>query len=159
MPTEEQGTVQALLQGLTAARQRDPRFQFAWENVGYGALRHHKQMKEALGEGIVVRGCPYGRKSGKTYRLWLSAEAAKEFNPILPTDKESMCQQCKAGIKGPHEQGYCPPPGSSQARISEEGQIVAAARQRVPWRLAAHCLLYTSPSPRDRTRSRMPSSA
>ena len=25
--------------------------------------------------------------------------------------------------------------------------------------LAAHCLLYTSPSPRDRTRSRMPSSA
>ena len=27
-----------------------------------------------------------------------------------------------------------------------------------PWRTAA-CLLYTSPSPRDRTRSRMPSSA
>ena len=26
-------------------------------------------------------------------------------------------------------------------------------------RLGAHCLLYTSPSPRDRTRSRMPSSA
>ena len=25
--------------------------------------------------------------------------------------------------------------------------------------LVAHCLLYTSPSPRDRTRSRMPSSA
>ena len=25
--------------------------------------------------------------------------------------------------------------------------------------LARHCLLYTSPSPRDRTRSRMPSSA
>ena len=26
-------------------------------------------------------------------------------------------------------------------------------------RIAKHCLLYTSPSPRDRTRSRMPSSA
>ena len=27
------------------------------------------------------------------------------------------------------------------------------------WSLPSHCLLYTSPSPRDRTRSRMPSSA
>ena len=27
------------------------------------------------------------------------------------------------------------------------------------WRMAYPCLLYTSPSPRDRTRSRMPSSA
>ena len=27
------------------------------------------------------------------------------------------------------------------------------------WRVALSCLLYTSPSPRDRTRSRMPSSA
>jgi len=29
----------------------------------------------------------------------------------------------------------------------------------LPWALAYNCLLYTSPSPRDRTRSRMPSSA
>jgi len=28
-----------------------------------------------------------------------------------------------------------------------------------PWSGASNCLLYTSPSPRDRTRSRMPSSA
>ena len=28
-----------------------------------------------------------------------------------------------------------------------------------PWKQYKHCLLYTSPSPRDRTRSRMPSSA
>ena len=48
------------------------------------------------------------------------------------------CRQCRAGIGGPHEQGYCPPAGSKQKRISEKGQIVAAARQRVPWRLAAH---------------------
>ena len=86
----------------------------------------------------MVRGCPYGRKSGKTYRLWLSDDTAKEFQPILPADKRSECRQCRAGIRGPHEQGYCPQPGSKQKRISEEGQIVAAARQRVPWRLAAH---------------------
>ena len=38
---------------------------------------------------------------------------------------------------------YGPPPGSAEETF---GQIMA-------------CLLYTSPSPRDRTRSRMPSSA
>ena len=130
MPAEERGTVKQLLQGLQQARQKDPRFQFAWENVGYGALRHHQQLTKVLGKGIVVRGCSYGRKSGKTYRLWLSSETAEEFSPILPTARESTCRQCKAGIKGPHGQGYCPQPGSKQKRISEEGQIVAAARQR-----------------------------
>ena len=38
----------------------------------------------------------------------------------------------------------------------ESRQISVAAKQRD---LAWICLLYTSPSPRDRTRSRMPSSA
>ena len=42
--------------------------------------------------------------------------------------------------------------------------LAAAVNQRPPQRemdmlLASGCLLYTSPSPRDRTRSRMPSSA
>ena len=85
-----------------------------------------------------MRACAYGRKSGKTYRLWLSSETAEEFSPILPTARESMCRHCKEGRTGPHEQGYCPPKGSKQKRISEEGQIVTAARQRVPWRLSAH---------------------
>ena len=111
-----------LLQGLQLARKIDPRFQFAWENVGYGALRHDKRLRKALGEGVVVRACAYGRKSGKTYRLWLSSETAEEFSPILPTAKESMCRHCKEGRTGPHEQGYCPPKGSKQKRISEEGR-------------------------------------
>ena len=43
-----------------------------------------------------------------------------------------------------------------------EGLPADAAEAARWWRDAAelgHCLLYTSPSPRDRTRSRMPSSA
>ena len=47
---------------------------------------------------------------------------------------------CKAGI-AQNEQGHCPRhvrPGSKQRRVSEEGQMVAAERQRIPWRLAAH---------------------
>ena len=41
-------------------------------------------------------------------------------------------------------------------RYAQLGPVVAGFRE---WRLAEDCLLYTSPSPRDRTRSRMPSSA
>ena len=41
------------------------------------------------------------------------------------------------------------------ALTSDDNDVVAAALQEFPM----DCLLYTSPSPRDRTRSRMPSSA
>ena len=36
---------------------------------------------------------------------------------------------------------------------------LASAQESLDEALAVNCLLYTSPSPRDRTRSRMPSSA
>ena len=38
-------------------------------------------------------------------------------------------------------------------------EVVAAQKQMASCKFAYVCLLYTSPSPRDRTRSRMPSSA
>ena len=38
-------------------------------------------------------------------------------------------------------------------------QTLAGKRRQVSFALDTNCLLYTSPSPRDRTRSRMPSSA
>ena len=37
--------------------------------------------------------------------------------------------------------------------------VVVGEDEGVPYGLVYTCLLYTSPSPRDRTRSRMPSSA
>jgi len=40
-----------------------------------------------------------------------------------------------------------------------EGRVVARSADTVNDKLPTGCLLYTSPSPRDRTRSRMPSSA
>ena len=45
---------------------------------------------------------------------------------------------------------------SHEMRGLHRNDFIMAARTDV---LAASCLLYTSPSPRDRTRSRMPSSA
>ena len=43
-----------------------------------------------------------------------------------------------------------PGPAAYGATVSEDGKVIAELYD---------CLLYTSPSPRDRTRSRMPSSA
>eukprot|EP00656_Telonema_subtile_P005820 TRINITY_DN12660_c0_g1_i1.p1 TRINITY_DN12660_c0_g1~~TRINITY_DN12660_c0_g1_i1.p1 ORF type:complete len:112 (-),score=27.81 TRINITY_DN12660_c0_g1_i1:14-349(-) len=49
-------------------------------------------------------------------------------------------------------------PRASTPEDNGSGARLAAAVQRVKARYSG-CLLYTSPSPRDRTRSRMPSSA
>ena len=54
-----------------------------------------------------------------------------------------LCPQCGGAVIGQSTKVYCSDPCRKKA-----------FRQR-----AKTCLLYTSPSPRDRTRSRMPSSA
>ena len=50
-----------------------------------------------------------------------------------------------------------PAPSAIAAKLVEQGPLIAAHAWRTFW--VTICLLYTSPSPRDRTRSRMPSSA
>ena len=53
-------------------------------------------------------------------------------------------------------------PGYRKINAALRGDIplTPALKQQILWiKKALHCLLYTSPSPRDRTRSRMPSSA
>ena len=103
----------SILEGLSIAKQQDPRFQWAWENVGHGALKLYPTMREQLGEGILVYGCAYGRKSLKSYRVWLSPEAKEEFTPIHPTDKESLCKTCKKAQRVvEHKEGMCPRKGS-----------------------------------------------
>ena len=43
--------------------------------------------------------------------------------------------------------------------LSVDAALRACEIASVEWSMVCDCLLYTSPSPRDRTRSRMPSSA
>ena len=58
------------------------------------------------------------------------------------------------------------PDGELRRRLQETDELIPLTPRTemdvlAGWKLAQliHCLLYTSPSPRDRTRSRMPSSA
>ena len=47
-----------------------------------------------------------------------------------------------------------------EARVTDQQQFIRIAEEfDVHTTMSEDCLLYTSPSPRDRTRSRMPSSA
>ena len=56
----------------------------------------------------------------------------------------------------PDYRGY----GKSDGYIYSESQLLEDAQKVYDWAVQHYnCLLYTSPSPRDRTRSRMPSSA
>ena len=50
IPKEEKKPIYGLLQGLKIAREQDPRFQYAWENVGHRAEELQKD------EGTVGRG-------------------------------------------------------------------------------------------------------
>ena len=70
------------------------------------------------------------------------------FNPLLPKEKKERVGLEEERIKYWLSQGA--QPTLRVARILGEKELVAMPK---------HCLLYTSPSPRDRTRSRMPSSA
>ena len=59
----------------------------------------------------------------------------KHLNELTKEERDDLKSKLKIGIQW-----------NTEVTLSEDGQLVS-------------CLLYTSPSPRDRTRSRMPSSA
>ena len=89
---EAQRALEAVFRGIAKAREKYPKLQYCIENVGYGALRNEKWITKRFGKGIVVRGCAYGLKSGKTYRLWLSPETADRFTTVDPRSPESCCE-------------------------------------------------------------------
>lgn len=123
------------MDAVKLAREEDPAIQFACEQPGFSEMRKHPRVVREWGEGTLVQACAYGeRQSGKTYRLWMSKEAAAEFRPIDPAGPESQCRFCRKGQ--PHPQAYCPKKGQQRTRISLEGYTTAAARNRVPPGLA-----------------------
>ena len=129
--------VNALLEGITKARQADPTVQYCIEQPATSAMKDMPEVIRTLGEGVKVYGCAWGeRKSLKPYRLWLSPATAEIFQPIHPASPLSRCEECKAGVV--HTQAMMPAEGSTQERVRLPGMTVGAARNRVPPRLAEH---------------------
>ena len=80
----------------------------------------------------------------------LTARALSRYQlRILLLEREAdVCSGTSKANTAIIHAGYDARPGSLKAALNVAGN-----------RMYNHCLLYTSPSPRDRTRSRMPSSA
>jgi len=99
------------------------------------------EISAADGEKVVLFG-------GRNISGWRK-EGKRFFTANLPGVKEGSWDFRVLIVNG----RYC-----RRARLPETGTFQHLSEFRVPW-MSSTCLLYTSPSPRDRTRSRMPSSA
>ena len=83
---------------------------------------------------------------------------------ILLTGGEGMLAQDFLSVLNQFPEFECYVPSRKELDITNQGQIESIIKNYRPDILLncaayTNCLLYTSPSPRDRTRSRMPSSA
>ena len=80
----------------------------------------------------------------------------KEDNTLEPVEKElEVLKEMKDGVKA----GAFSLRGAVEILESQTGRKLSAMGLKKIIDKDKPCLLYTSPSPRDRTRSRMPSSA
>ena len=104
-------------------------------------------------------------------RLQGAALALLVLWPLLQTAQvhpAALLDPSNLQVIGHFLAGFLPPETGAEflhylARATLETLAIATAGMALAWLLALPlaylCLLYTSPSPRDRTRSRMPSSA
>lgn len=136
-PSWEQAGLDTLREGVQEAQKRHKKVQYCMENPAETAIKEDKEWMKFFGEGIIVPGCPYGRKSSKKYHLWMSPATEEEFKKVMiqPKDPESLCEECKNGIRR-HQQAQCKKKGDKRPGVSEEGFGSEAANNRVPWRLA-----------------------
>ena len=71
--------------------------------------------------------------------------------------REEILQKAESLVNGPRAKDYGDA-YENHERIAKMWSVLLDKDISVS-QISKHCLLYTSPSPRDRTRSRMPSSA
>ena len=98
-------------------------------------------------------------------RLAATARATKERVVVVAAQtartQKGNREACEAKLAELLEEAWHPPKARKQREgISKDGKRARTADKRRRRDVKSNrCLLYTSPSPRDRTRSRMPSSA
>src|SRR5664280_1844190 len=125
---------------------------------------------------MAVRGVPFRPQPAAAVRAGVSSTT---HNPVpVCRDVHNQPQQCPRRDSNPHWSVFktpasagwatgATPPSSLGTTVLLVPQcccwyhsvVVGTTVLLVPQRHVRYCLLYTSPSPRDRTRSRMPSSA
>ena len=84
---------------------------------------------------------------------WLASQEDDEWSQMMRKVAAFHHKHDFAGNNG-HDMGY-----RIALTVEELGELAAAVTKGKPIEECADCLLYTSPSPRDLSTSRMPSSA
>ena len=82
-------------------------------------------------------------QQGVLYPAWLTASADAERYTLIDEGRRAAPEQVYRKLSWVH---------IAVTRLAQTGAVAG-------FEVSRRCLLYTSPSPRDRTRSRMPSSA
>jgi len=111
-----------------------------FEDLGFACIDHHRQIRRGFPEVIY---CP-GKTAEQIIKIF--ASLAEKGNNVLATRAQEHVFEALAETKQ-----------FPQARYEKLAKAIVFEQKKIE--LSKACLLYTSPSPRDRTRSRMPSSA
>ena len=126
----------------------------------WGELEAHVAAIEALGEAIgavVLRAAGPVFCAGNDLKERGAKAPRRDYQAGIVTRLAQLPQPVIVAV-----QGGCFTGGLELALAGDiilAGESASFADTHGKWGLVAACLLYTSPSPRDRTRSRMPSSA
>lgn len=126
----------AIVEGIKQAVEKDWKIQYCIENPGWSALRFEKMVTEPFGQGELEHGCAYGSSQNKPLRLWMSPTTARGWADVSidPADPKSLCAVCKWGI-GEHGAVGVPKRGDKRKREEREGVRKEAAKEMLPWRL------------------------
>ena len=92
---------------------------------------------------------------------WYAGRSQHELAAGLGVDRKTLCKYTAPARAAGIEPGG-PPMGEGDWRALVTGwfpELADTGLRQVSWPRIDPCLLYTSPSPRDRQKSRMPSSA
>ena len=124
-----------------------------------------EKLRSTLGvQGVeLCRGVPqlWEFVVASLFSLWVSVPAIQLYTtrPVKPTQHLNKLAEIKAKLPGrPKDRRWMDMLKFIPHVFSDKCSVKAKGKDSLPT-LDTLCLLYTSPSPRDRTRSRMPSSA
>ena len=154
----------AVLEGMVAGvgvTTKDVAAELARRRLGYG---RGARMKFEADEVDVLGGVRHGVTLGGPVAVRIGNSEWPKWETVMaadPVDPAALAEQARNAPLTRPRPGHADLAGMTKYGFDDARPVLerASARETASRVALGTCLLYTSPSPRDRTRSRMPSSA